>query len=461
MWNTVKLFFFVVIFSGCALISFEYLDIDCSVREEEQYYEGQTVDLSFSLMPDREETERFLVLNEGGLSATPECTWSGKTLRLKPMAGWKKGEHYRVSLEGPLPMEDGRTYTAKVLRSFIYGAAGNDFLLAGSSVEDRRLIFNFSKAPKITSFNQQFTLSPSTEYLCNFSGTTVTLEPKTPWQVNTLYTWSIKGMESLDGYIMKKEYSGAFSGEEDLQTALPTEICPVMLPQDGGPYLWRHGVELDGNVEEGEGIGFVFSKPMDLASLRSGISFYPTVKGYVVGAGEETVIFIPEELYKPETSYRITLAASIKDSLGLGLFEDLKFYFTPFHRYLEVERVTLDSGGDLESGGTIQDHVLVSPPGMGVEIAFSQAIPPAKRRAAADAVSLSVLFPASAHNPALASAQWLDNGAILSLYYDDLSPSAGGVDNYYQLKISPGKEGPVSGSGNYLKEELWYVIKLR
>jgi hypothetical protein len=461
MWNTAKLLLIAFLVSGCALVSFEYLDITCSVPGEELYYSGQTIDLTFSIMPNQQETERFLVLNEGGLNTTPEFTWAEKTLRIKPFAGWKKGEHYGLTLEGVLSMEDGRTYTAKVLRSFIYGVKGNDFFLTGSSVEDRRLIFNFSKEPKITSFNQQFTLSPSTEYFCDFTGETVTIQPKTAWQVNTLYSWSIKGMESLDGYIMKKEYSGFFSGEEDLKTPHPTEICPVVIPQGSSSYLWRHGVNVDGNLENGEGIGFVFSKPMDLVSLRSGISLYPSIKGYFVTVGENSVIFIPEEEYKPETEYRITLAASIKDSLGLGLFEDLRFYFIPSRRYLEVEKVNLDSNSNaLKGGGIPQDHPLI-PPGIEVKISFSQVIPQANRKAAADAVSLSVLFPASAHNPALVRALWSDNGAVLSLYYDNLSPSEGGVDNYYQLKISSGKQGPVSGSGDYLKEDLWYVIRLR
>jgi hypothetical protein len=464
MWNIAKLLIPLFFLAGCPLVSFEYLDIFCSVHEGDQYYSGQTVDLVFSIMPDRQKTERILILNEGGLGNTPVFSWSGKILHVRPLAGWKKGEYYSISLDGSLAMEDGRTYTAGISRAFIYGMAGSEFCLTGSSMEDRCLVLHFSKAPKITSFNKQFILSPSTEYLCDFFGETVRIQPKNSWQINTLYTWSFTGMESLDGYTMKKEYSGFFSGDEDLQIPYPVKICPVILPEDPGDYLWKHETGLDGNLENNEAIGFIFSKPMDHASLRSGISFSPAIKGYFETVGEDAIIFIPEEEYKPETEYRITFSTSIKDSLGLGLFEEIRLYFSSARPYLQVEKVNLDSNTEaLESGGTVQDHFLEPPSGgssgIAVKISFSQAIPQANQKAAADAVSLSVLFPASAHNPALVSAQWLDNGAVLSLHYDDLSPSGGGVDNYYQLKILSGKQGPVNGAGDYLKEDLWYVFR--
>jgi hypothetical protein len=222
---------------------------------------------------------------------------------------------------------------------------------------------------------------------------------------------------------------------------------------------------LDGNLENGDGIGFIFSKPMDQASLRSGISFYPSLKGYFEEAGKNSIIFIPEEDYRLETEYRITLASTIKDSQGLGLFEDIHYYFTSSHHYLRVEKVTLDlSNEPLIPEGVPQDHYLLPPvllPGMAVNIAFSSAIPQNNRKAAADSVSLSVLFPASAHNPVLVSAQWKEGGALLTLYFENFSPSGGGIDNYYQVKISSGKQGPTNGSGEYLKEDLWYVIAVR
>jgi hypothetical protein len=173
MWNTTKLYapavllvpVILVLLTGCPLASFEYLDISCSVPEGGNYYFDETVRLAFSIMPNREETERNLILHEGGLSRTPVFTWDDRTLFIKPLTGWQKGEHYSLSLEGQLRVEDGRSYTTRMLRTFIYGQEGNEFTLVSSAAENNCLIFNFSKAPRITSFTERFLLSPNTEYL--------------------------------------------------------------------------------------------------------------------------------------------------------------------------------------------------------------------------------------------------------------------------------------------------------
>jgi hypothetical protein len=447
------------------LVSFEYLDVSCSVGEGEQYYAGESVRMEFSIEPDREETERSLVLSEGGLSKTPVFSWEGRELSVRPAGGWKNGEHYRVSLEGRIHMQDGRGYTAALLRSFVYGEEGNEFTLVSSGMEAGCLVLQFSRTPRIVSFAGSFSLSPNTEYFSDFLGETVRVEPKSPWQTNTRYTWTIRDMESADGYTMKREYSDSFSGPADSEIPYPLELCPVSKRlSPGSSHLWKRGTPLEGNVENGEGIGFVFSKPMDQASVRSGISFYPAIKGYFEADGENAIIFFPEEDYRPQTEYRISLSAAIKDSLGLGLFEERRYYFSSARTYLKIEKLSLDSEPvGLEPGGIAQDHRLQSTakdPVLDLQIAFSSAIPPAARKAAADSVSLSVLFPASAHNPRLVSVQWLDEGALLSMRYTDLSPSAGGPDNYYQIKISSGERGPSGSSGEYLKEDLWYVIRI-
>ncbi|MDR1024592.1 MAG: Ig-like domain-containing protein, partial [Treponema sp.] len=372
---------------------------------------------------------------------------------------------YRIGLEGRIHTEDGRGYTTRLLRSFIYGREEDEFTLESSDMEGDCLILNFSRTPRLSSFSEHFSISPDTEYFCDLLGTTVKIQPKTPWQINTRYTWSIRNMESADGHIMKKYYSAAFSGSDDFEIPCLAELCPVNRQfSSGPPYLWKWGTELDGSLENHEGIGFIFSKPMDHASLRSGISFYPAIKGYFEDAGEDSIVFFPEEEYRLGTEYRITLSAAVKDSLGLAFFEELHYYFSSAHHWLEVEKLSLDSGSlPLEPGGIPQDHFLLpaEPPGLELRIAFSRAIPPGRRRAAADAVSLSVLFPASAHSPVLVSVQWQDGGALLSMKFKDLSPSVTGVDNYYQIKILSGESGPVSDSGEYLKEDLWYVIRAR
>jgi hypothetical protein len=452
-------------FSGCPLVSFEYLDISCSISSGAEFFDGDLIRIGFSQVPDKGDVERQFKFYEKGASAETVLSWEGSNLLVRPKIPWRKGQSYSLSLEGSLLMAGGETYTARFYRAFIYGGEGS-FELISSSFAGDVLSLVFSKPPLITSFNENFSLSPTLDYRANFSpgAYTVSIAPKEAWRPNVSYSWEIKDMLSEDGWLMRKEAAGIFTGPDDTRLPRLLEICPVSFDP---PAIWHSGLSLDGNLLEWQGIGFRFSKPMDEASVKGGVSFFPTLKGYFEKDGEDSFIFIPEEAYRLQQEYRILVADTVKDLRGISLFEPVQVFFTGSGPYLKVDSLTLDDSiVPLIPGGAIQEHYLqpVTPPApfrlMSI-INFSAAIPPEKRKAALDAVSLSVLFPPSAHNPALLGALWFNNGSRLSLTWEDLSQSSAGVSNYYQLSITGGAKGPLNDAGEYLEEDLWFVFCTR
>ncbi|MDR0997834.1 MAG: hypothetical protein LBL70_02105, partial [Treponema sp.] len=404
---------------------------------------------------------------EKGAVAETVLSWEGTSLLVRPEKNWQKGQSYSLSLEGSLRMEDGGSYTVRLYRAFTYGGPGDSFELISSSFADDTLSLVFSKPPLITSFNENFSLSPRVEYRVDFSPdvSSVTVRPRDMWLPGVSYTWEVKNMISADRWLMRKESSGTFNGPQDTSLPRLLEACPVSF--DNPPALWHSGLSLDGNLREWQGIGFVFSKPMDEASVKGGISFFPGLKGYFERDGEEKFIFIPEEPYRLGEEYRILLADTVKDRLGISLFEPVQIFFTGAGQYLAVDSVTLDdSGVPLVPGGAIQEHYLdpAVPPApfrLRVNINFSAAIPPEKQKSALDAVSLLPLFPPSAHNPALFGARWYNGGSRLSLTWEDISQSSAAVSNYYRLSITGGEKGPRNMAGEYLKEDLWFVFCTR
>jgi hypothetical protein len=447
------------------VVSFDYLDVSCSIPEDEAYFTGDRIRIDFSRNPDREDAERQIKFLEKGAVAETVFAWEGASLLVKPKKPWQKGQSYSLSLEGSLLMDDGGIYTVRFYRAFSYG--GEVFELLDSSFAGDTLSLVFSKPPLVTSFNEKFSLSPAAEYLAEFSpaGATVTVRPREAWGLDVSYLWEVKNMVSADGWLMGKEFSGTFQGPRDTSLPRLLEICPVSF--DNPPALWYRGLPLDGNLLEWQGIGFVFSKPMDEASVKGGISFAPGLKGYFVKEGEERFIFIPEEPYRLEQEYRILAADTVKDRMGISLFQPVQVFFTGAGRYLAVNSLTLDdSNVPLLPGGAIQEHshAPVTPPALfrlRAYIKFSAAIPLEKRKAAMDAISLSVLFPPSARNPALLGAQWYNDGSLLSLTWEDISQSSITVSNYYRLSIIGGEKGPQNAAGEYLKEDLWFVFCTR
>ncbi|MDR0449689.1 MAG: Ig-like domain-containing protein [Treponema sp.] len=452
---------------GCPPVSFDYLDVSCSIPEGEAFFSGDHVRIDFSWEPVKEDAERQLKFYEKGAAAETALAWEGAVLLIRPEKPWQKGQSYSFSLEGSLRTEGGGTYTVRLSRAFTYGGAGASFELLSSSFTGDTLSLVFSKPPLITSFNEKFSLSPGTEYLAEFfpGSSTVKVRPRESWQLDVSYAWELKNMVSADGWLMRKEASGIFEGPRDTSLPQLLEVCPVSF--NNPPALWHRGLPLDGNLLDWQGIGFIFSKPMDEASVKGGIAFYPGLQGYFEGAGEGRFIFIPEEPYRLGEEYRILLADTVKDLMGLSLFDPVQVFFTGAGRWLLVDSLSLDdSNTPLIPGGVIQDHYLgpVTPPApfrLRGNIDFSAAIPPEKRKAALDAVSLSVLFPPSAHNPALIEARWRNGGSRLSLSWEDLSQSSAAVSNYYQLSITGGAKGPQNAAGEYLKEDIWFVFCTR
>jgi hypothetical protein len=466
MWNTAKIFLLSLMCMGCAMVIFEYLDITCSVAGGDDYFSGEYIRIGFSQRPDRDDTEKQIRLTENNLSVPPDLYWDGSSIFVRPKTPWQKGQRYSLALETSLRMEDNRTYTVKLLRSFIYGEPGNEFELVSGNFESGSLILVFSSPPVITSFNEKFSLSPYTDCYTDFlnDGNTVKITPKNDWQVNTSYTWLVRDMVSSAGYLMKKEYSGFFSGQDDIEIPQLAEVCPVT-PGDTGN-LWHTGSVIDGALMEWQGIGFVFSKPMDEASIRSGISFYPALNGYFVKEDDRRFIFIPNEACQLQKEYRLTVSETVKDTSGLSLFEPELIFFTAAGRFLTVDSITFDDDpSPLAMDGSIQDYTLKavaagSPPGLRVTIDFSSVIPQPNRKAAADSVSLNSLFPASAANPMLLSAVWLDSGSRLVLEWENFTRTSGTIQYYYRIKITGGQRGAVNQAGEYLEEDIWAVFRV-
>ncbi|GHV89516.1 hypothetical protein AGMMS50268_00190 [Spirochaetia bacterium] len=466
MWNTAKIFLFglSLLCTGCPLVTFEYLDITCSVAEGDAYFGEEYIRIGFSQEPDKGETERKIQLNENTAAAPMDFYWEGSAFFVRPKASWQKGQYYSLALETSLRMNDGRTYTARLLRSFIYGEPGNEPELISGKFEAGSLVLSFSRPLLITSFNEKFSLSPFADYYTDFSDDNkrVIISPKNGWQVNTAYTWLVKDMVSSAGYLMKKEYSGLFSGGDDIELPRLARVCPVSL--GGSASLWHTGTALDA-LMEWQGIGFIFSKPMDEGSIRSGISFYPSLNGYFVKEDDRRFIFIPDEPYQLQREYRLTLAETLKDTSGLSLFEQRLIFFTAAGRFLKVDSIYFDDDpAPLLTGGAVQNYTLLSaapalPLRLRVTIDFSSAIPLPNRKAAVDSLSLTGLFPASAANPILLSAVWLNSGSRLVLEWENFTRTDGVVQYYYQIKITAGPRGAVNQAGEYLEEDLWVVFR--
>ncbi|GHV96649.1 hypothetical protein AGMMS50293_29690 [Spirochaetia bacterium] len=459
-------FWNALVLASCPIITFEYLDTACSVGKSQDYFAEDYITITFSQQPDIHDTESKLRFYENNGVVRIDTVWEGATVRLRPHVLWQKGQTYSLDLQGLLKMEDGRTYTVSLYRDFIYGESGNDFTLSSWEFKNNILSFVFSHPVSITSFEEKFAFTPFADYKTTFSdnNTTVAIDAHNGWAINTTYSWSIKEMVNAAGYLMRKEYSGQISGLPDIVQPILETVCPV--DYSGTNPVWFINLQLHNNLLENQAIGFIFSKPMDESSVRSGISFYPSISGYFAKETEMRFMFIPEEPLQLQKEYRLTITDSIKDTSGLSLYKPQHIYFTTALQYLEVMQITFDTNINptpMPFDGSVADFTMPTSDLVPLEttIDFSTVIPQDKRNTAVNTISLTTLFPASAKIPSLISAHWSSGGSRLSLTWNNFSISSAGIENYYILKIGGGTTGVTNQASEYLKEDVCVIFITR
>jgi hypothetical protein len=453
-----------LLFLGCPAVTFEYLDLSCSIGSDQDYFFEDYIQIKFSQTPDKNEAENKIQLYEGTGIVLAEFIWQSNVLLIQPKSSWQKGQFYSLNLEGSLRMENGSHYTVYLFRSFIYGQRGNDFELISSGFERDILTFVFSKPVLITSFMENFTLTPFTEYITTFSddGAAVTIAPKNNWSENNVYAWTIKNMLSNDRYLMKKEYSGKFYGLADAILPQFEQAYPVSYSEAGSSWQWHHDMNIRTQLLEWHAIGFTFSKPMNEASIKAGITFYPNINGYFIKETDKNFIFVPEEAYQIKKEYRITIADTIKDTSNLELYEQKLLFFTTANEFITVLSITFDNDTvPMPTDGTIADHYMSSsiPAKLVTVINFSTAIPQRNHSASVDAVSLSALFPPSAESPDLISAVWSLANTCLTLTWETFTITSMPIENYYILEIGGGANGVKNIAGEYLEEDVCVIFK--
>jgi hypothetical protein len=221
--------------------------------------------------------------------------------------------------------------------------------------------------------------------------------------------------------------------------------------------LWHTGLPLDGTLLEQQAVGFIFSKPMDETSVRGGITFYPHVNGYMVKATDVSFIFVPEERYRLQKQYRITIAKTVCDTSGLPLFEDTLCFFTTINNYLTVTEVRFDDTDVMPTDGSICDFTVPALNNIRTKITFETAIPASLRKKATDSVSLQALFPLSAANPVLISSFWDDSGVTLT--WQGFTKTTASIEYFYIMTVKGGDGGVINGAGEYLEEDVCVVFR--
>lgn len=187
----------------------------------------------------------------------------------------------------------------------------------------------FTEPVDTASAAQALSIEPAVEGAVSWSGSVMIFTPAKPLSLSSRYTVLVaSGVEDLAGNRMTEE-SPPFTFE----TTGPPEVVETD-PADG-----TEGVALEAPI------GVRFSTLMDTASVEAALSVRPAFDHEVRWSGQLLEI-VPTEPLRPETEYRVDIAAGAFDVSGVALGGPVRIGFRTLSPGLEVSLVVPADASD-------------------------------------------------------------------------------------------------------------------
>jgi hypothetical protein len=393
-----------------------------------------------------------------------DCFWNGNTLLFIPVAGWKAGTRYTLSLSGMARSADGREIRLERYISFYainisvppavewYSPAD------GESVRANGLTMEIYFSRKMDRISVETALSIDSVGDKRFEWTDdnkkIRIIPErdlSPW---ILYRWTLRNSaKSVDGVPLAKTVSAVFCTDLDQELPEVSGVYPVL--QSGGRWIPTGG-SLEEDFGPGLGIAVDFNKPMGDTVLRS-LRFEPSLSGRTERYSEKSIVFIPSRDPEPETVYTLIVSGDTADTEGLKIGMDYRRVFTADIPFLKI--LSIKTAGANPSEWTGDGSILVVQANetdglVRFSIHFSLPFTDEAKQKTALAISVTPFFPINLNPIALRSVTWNSSDDRLTMEWESFTPGTTDEPHYYKFLVPGGRSGIDNGSGICLQNEI-------
>ncbi len=491
--------------TACTFIDLRPIGYTLSPKEPDSVLPEPFTPLSihFNTDMERKEVERCLSVSSKDGSIEGDLHWEGSRLVFVPLAPWKAGIRYNLSLKGLVHAQDGRELRLSVDHPFYGLMKGEAPILvevqpvSGASVpvlvtdtptapvHGPPLVFRFSQSMNPLSVQDALTIEGIDDLIWLWEHeahqlTLVPQKPLTPWMV---YRWTLKASATnRDGIPLGKEASGTFL--TNLETERPRVERSFCMAFSGTASTGGTGGSSGGtggtgwvdlgrdlnDLDLGQAIGVSFTKTMNRDSLLQSIRLEPSISGYALQIDERTVAYILEHPPEPEKTYVLVISGDTKDLYGLRLEQEYREVFTPSIPYLQLLSIQADGHAEWNGPfvGTHQETyacTVQAPDGLvAINLHFSLPFSTEAKTALLKQVTLSAYFPGSLPPVALRTIAWISD-STLRLLWEGLEAGSASIPHYYRLNLPGGRTGITTGmeqnAGYWMKESLSILLEAR
>jgi len=426
------------------------------------------VSVSFNTEMVQKEAESLLTISHDNGLVDGDLFWNGNTLLFVPVAGWKAGTMYRLTLSGTARTTDGREIRLERYISFYsinnfsapviewHSPADGESVRVNGLTLEIRFSCGMDKASVETSLTADSMGEKKFEW--SDDNKTVRIIPErnlSPW---TVYRWTLgNGAQSIDGVHITNTVSAVFCTDFDRETPKVSRVFPVL--QSGGQWIPTGG-SLEEGFGAGLGVAVEFSKPMDDAATRS-LRFEPSLSGRVEKLSETKMVFIPSRDPEPETVYTLIISGDAKDMEGLKIGSDYRRAFTADIPYLQILSIKTAEGKQSEWNSN--DRILQVQPAevdglVRITIHFSLPFIAEAKQKTTLAISLLPFFPSNLGPVALRFVTWHSDDR-LTMEWERLSGGTEEKPHFYRLLLPGGRGGIDNGGGMFLKNEISIYVE--
>jgi hypothetical protein len=293
-------------------------------------------------------------------SVAGNFSWSGNTLTFDPSSSLQFNTIYTVTVAAAAKDAGGTAMADAYSWQFTTVASTNALPTVltrtptGTAVSlDSSIAIGFSEAMSQSSAQSAFSISPSVAGSFSWSGNTLTFDPTSSLQYNTVYTVTVTtAAKDSDGAGMAAKYTWQFTTEVNTP---PTVITKT--PQGST-------VSIDSSIAAG------FSEAMNQSSAQSAFSISPAAAGSFSWDGN-TLTFDPSSPLQYDTIYTVAITTAAKDLAGAGMAAKCTWQFTTEVNWPPAVVVKTPQGGDAPVGSVITAQFSEAMDQSAAESAFS------------------------------------------------------------------------------------------
>ena len=300
------------------------------LREDEDIY------VRFGFSPDHASAQSAFEVQDANGRVAGSFKWKGRAMIFKPKESFKPTQRYFLKYAGEVSDTSGKEHVYNIFIPFFYKtdksakpAISKSNPPDGSTIQAKdRISFFFTVPMAPSSFLKSFSISPDIELTeeWNEEHTQFIVTPQKEWDEHQVYSFSFTDEITSDEGISLAD-PRTFSFYSSSGAVLPAVTSVDTALNDGLSYpVLLSG--LDG-VKKNDAIRISFSVPMNISDTETAFSINPDILGHTCWISDSIIVFVPDEEWRSETLYSVTIASSAKSRKGILLPEQFEASFVP------------------------------------------------------------------------------------------------------------------------------------